>query len=134
MKFFTRITTMLMVALFVVACVKPIYNVHNHPISSEAQKNLSLDEIGNVILKSALDRGWEVNRVSDNEITVRYARRDFVASAKVNFSITDYSIQYDSSSNLNYKNGQIHRNYNNWIINLENDIARNLDKLAYNLD
>ena len=38
----------------------------------------------------------------------------------------DYSITYKESTNLDYMNGQIHRNYNGWIENLDRDIRANL--------
>ena len=44
----------------------------------------------------------------------------------VRYTAKDYSITYKDSSNMQYQDGQIHRNYNGWIENLDRDIRGNL--------
>jgi hypothetical protein len=44
----------------------------------------------------------------------------------VRYTATTYSITYKDSTNLNYRDGQIHKNYNGWIENLDRDIRNEL--------
>ena len=59
-------------------------------------------------------------------VTGRLALRGHVAVVDVRYTVKDYSITYKDSSNMNYQDGQIHRNYNGWIENLNRDIRANL--------
>ena len=52
--------------------------------------------------------------------------RDHVAVVDVRYTATTYSITYKDSTNLNYRDGQIHKNYNGWIENLDRDIRNEL--------
>ena len=51
------------------------------------------------------------------------------AEVKIPFSLTNYSILYSDSRVLDYneKKQRIHRNYNNWVINLNASIQRNFE-------
>ena len=44
----------------------------------------------------------------------------------VRYTPTTYTIAYKDSTNLDFKDGQIHKNYNGWIENLNRDIRGNL--------
>lgn len=134
MRIYSRIATLFMVAIFVAACVRPIYNVQDHPITSRGKQSLTMNDIAEVVMQSALNRGWEASRMGEDTVFITYSRKNYSATAQVFFTYRSYSIEYDSSTNLKYSNGMIHRNYNNWVKRLENDIARNLDKLAYSLN
>ena len=48
--------------------------------------------------------------------------RDHIAIVDITYNSDSYSITYKDSTNLNYNGTNIHRNYNNWINNLDNAI------------
>ncbi len=52
--------------------------------------------------------------------------RSHQAVVLIAFKEKEYSINYESSQNLDYYQGQIHKNYNSWIRNLDNAIQREL--------
>ncbi|WP_447754074.1 hypothetical protein [Pseudomonas nicosulfuronedens] len=57
------------------------------------------------------------------EITVRERHH---AEISIPYSSQQYSIKLRSSSGLDEENGQIHRNYNNWVTLLNEKIQQNL--------
>ena len=52
--------------------------------------------------------------------------RTHTAVIDVEYTTKSYNIVYRSSENLDVGNGQIHKNYNGWIENLNNAIRREL--------
>ena len=59
-------------------------------------------------------------------INGRLVLRGHTAVIDVRYTATNYSITYKESANLDYRDGQIHKNYNGWIENLNRDIRANL--------
>jgi hypothetical protein len=56
----------------------------------------------------------------------RLQARDHVAEISIPYSATRYSINYVSSLNLMASGGQIHKSYNRWVQNLNQNIQLNL--------
>jgi hypothetical protein len=52
--------------------------------------------------------------------------RSHVAVVDINYSTTSYSISHKSSTNLLYDGTEIHKNYNSWIHNLQEEIEKRL--------
>jgi hypothetical protein len=52
--------------------------------------------------------------------------RTHTAEVEIPYSVTSYSIIYKSSVDLKEKDGQIHKNYNGWIQNLNRGIDTQL--------
>jgi urease beta subunit len=107
----------------------PIYNVTDHPVSVSTH-HLSQSKIANVIIGVGLKRGWKMQKTSSSTIRARLDLRSHVAVVDIQFNKKVYNITYNSSKNLKYREGNIHRNYNKWIKNLENDIALALHEAA----
>ncbi|HEY0211625.1 hypothetical protein [Acerihabitans sp.] len=64
-------------------------------------------------------------------INGRLNPRDHQADIQIVYSATEYKINYIASKNLLADGrGHIHRNYNNWIKNLDKDIQLNLAATA----
>lgn len=123
-----RILTIISCLLFVAACkTAPVYNVSSEPVNSvSAQPALSVEQVENVIIGAAIKRGWKPRVVNSGLIEARLDLRQHMAVINISYSPTSYSIQYVDSQNLHYSNGEIHRNYNNWITNLSRDIQLGL--------
>lgn len=123
-----RILTIISCLLLLAACkTAPVYNVSNEPVNSvSGQPALSVEQVENVIIGAAIKRGWKPRVVNSGLIEARLDLRQHTAVINISYSPTSYSIQYVDSQNLHYNNGEIHRNYNNWITNLSRDIQLGL--------
>ncbi len=108
---------------------QPVYNVTDRAFP-EAAKNLSMTEIGNAIIASPRSRGWALQKVSPGVIEGEIKLRKHYAKITINYNKTNYSIKYLSSRNLMATGSEIHRNYNKWIRNLEDDIWQSVSKAA----
>lgn len=100
------------------AAAAKVVNIENQPITAK----LSLPEISKSILKAGTGRGWKMKETGPGEITAKINVRTHSATIVITYSQTSYSITYKDSTNLKYKNGKIHRNYNKWINFLKTDI------------
>ena len=124
---FRRILVVVSVMLLVAACTsRPIVNVTDQPVVSAAGKELTADQVRNAIVAAGNGLGWVMTPVSPGLVSGRLMLRDHVAVVDVRYSAKTFSITYKDSTNLNYKDGQIHRNYNGWIENLDRDIRNEL--------
>lgn len=101
--------------------LQPVYNVSEHPITAVSHR-LSINQVRQVILTAGAERGWVMEQIGSNTIRATLRLRDHVAVADIVYTSSAFSIAYQSSSNLLYADGKIHRNYNSWISNLEQDI------------
>jgi hypothetical protein len=54
--------------------------------------------------------------------------RNHTATAEVKYNTKTYSIRYLDSTNLDASGGNIHKNYNGWIENLDREIRAELLK------
>lgn len=132
MKKFFYLAMVVTMALFVSGCfgrVQPVYNVESAQVPLKLQTG-SLDRVASAIRTAAVNRGWAVEEVSPGLMKATQRSRSHVAVINIRYSNTTYSIEYVSSQDLLYENGQIHRNYNKWIHILEDDINKELNKAA----
>lgn len=119
MKYSNTILASVVVACLLSGCstLTPIHNIRETIALQH-----SLEQVRKAILIAGAQRGWSMTPVQDGVIDAKLAKRDFSTHIKINYSSTQYSIQYVDSTNLNAKNGMIHNNYNRWIANLDKDI------------
>ena len=117
-----------MVALVgLTACTSaPVRNVPESPVVTGSGKPVTADQVRSAIVRAGNTLGWEMTPNAPGAVTGRLALRGHVAVVDVRYSAKDYSIMYKDSTNLDYGNGQIHKNYNGWIENLNRDIRGNL--------
>ena len=111
---------LLVVPSLVLAKPPYIQNIENSPITSTQQ--LSMADVERAIIEGARVRGWQPGVVAPGHIEAVLYIRSHVAKVDILFDTKSYSITYKDSTNLDYKNGRIHRNYNKWVQNLNNDI------------
>lgn len=98
----------------------PILNVSEEPIG----QTLTQEQVKKVIMMAGINRGWNLTEVADGQFKAVLDIRKHQAVVQIDYTDSHYSITYLDSTNLKAKNGQIHKNYNNWINNLSNDIKR----------
>lgn len=98
----------------------PVYNVENatYPI----QKPLSMEQVGRLIRTAAAGRGWIVRHIGPGLIEAKHSVRTHIAEVEITYDTSKFSITYKDSQDLNYTGTAIHKNYNSWVKNLENDI------------
>jgi hypothetical protein len=105
---------------------RPIVNVADQPVVSAAAKQLTEEQVRNGIVSAGVALGWVMTPVSPGLVSGRLSLRDHVAVVDVRYTAKTFSITYKDSTNLDYRDGQIHRNYNGWIANLDRDIRNEL--------
>jgi hypothetical protein len=101
----------------------PIYNVQSSPVKMYKAGYNQVD-VEKAILKAGLGLGWKMEVVSPGTIRGTLNLRSHQAVVLIPYNEKEYSINYESSQNLDYYQGQIHKNYNSWIRNLDNAIQR----------
>ncbi|HSV17851.1 MAG TPA: hypothetical protein VLR71_05540 [Casimicrobiaceae bacterium] len=116
------------VALAVVAgCTsRPVLNVAAEPVVVTPGKAATEENVRDAILRAGAGLGWVMRPVSPGVINGALNLRTHGAVIDVEYTPKSYNIVYRSSTNLDAGNGQIHKNYNGWIENLNNAIRREL--------
>jgi hypothetical protein len=104
----------------------PILNVNQSPITNAAGKPLSRDQVRAAIVRAGASLGWQMKDENPNVLTGSIALRTHSAVIEIPYSANSYSVKYRSSMNLDEKDGNIHKNYNGWIQNLQRGINAQL--------
>ena len=107
-----------------------VQNVEKQPVSTN--RAASLDEIGNAIVRAGVSLNMQMQKVRPGIINATYipiGGRGASAVMEIKYDTKQYSITYKDSQGLKYDGSQIHRNYNNWVQNLDNRIRAQLTTL-----
>jgi hypothetical protein len=119
--FWTLLIAVLMV--YVGACrTAPIYNVTDASYVPPA--SASAKDIERAIISAGASLGWDIEKAGPGKMKGTLHLRSHVAVVDITYDKKSFSIQYVSSKNLLQSGDQIHRNYNNWIMNLKQAIHR----------
>jgi len=117
--------------LSLVACTgAPIRNVPESKIS--ASKPLVMEDVQGAIKRAGAGLGWRMVDGGPGKMIGTLNLRKHTAIVDVVYDTSKYSITYNDSNELNFrpakKDGQpsIHKNYNSWVVNLDNAIQREL--------
>jgi hypothetical protein len=114
-------------ALALAACTsRPVMNVAAEPVVVTPGKTASADNVRDAILRAGAGLGWHMQPMSPGVVRGTIALRGHGAEINVKYTAKSYDIVYVNSTNLNAENGQIHKNYNGWIENLNRAIQREL--------
>lgn len=68
--------------------------------------------------------GWRMEAAGPGLMRGTLLLRTHEAVVQIPYDTQRFSIRYVSSTNLDYANGMIHRNYNSWVQNLQNTIIQ----------
>jgi hypothetical protein len=125
----SRIITLALVLVFALAACssRPIRNVDNDPIVT-AGRTVTMAEVEQAINRAGASLGWVMTPTRPGLVTGRLAIRTHVAVVEITYDTKSFSIRYKDSVNLDYDGGNIHKNYNGWIDNLEREIRANLSR------
>lgn len=125
-----RTLTIVLTLLFLSACStqQPIHNVSGSlvPLRTDGSM-LTMKEVNAAIFSATKIKGWKPTNLDENtveaKITVRSRHR---ATVDINYSDRSYDITLRNSEDLDQKAGMIHRNYNKWVILLDEMIQTEL--------
>ena len=106
--------------------LQPIIDLEDQPIPD----GLSMDQIRKAIKRGSAVRKWIPKQQGSNAYEITLFNRGFVVKVKLTYSQNSYSITYVSSQGLKAQGGRIHRKYNGWVSNLNNDIQRALYEVS----
>lgn len=91
----------------------------------DTQKQITTAEMQTAIYQGLQRYGWQMDSDDGQTIRAHYNKHDrHIANIRIDYSAHRFSIRHESSQGLNYdsRRNTIHRNYNRWIQNLDNDI------------
>lgn len=108
---------------------EPIENVVNVPVVVPSGKNLTRSDVATAIQRAGRSVGWRLIVEGPGLFTGRLELRNHVAVVEIEYDSKTYSIHYRDSANLDAKDGQIHKAYNQWVENLDKAIRAELRML-----
>ena len=110
------------------ACMRcdPILNISNAPVTSASGKALTQEQVKAAIIRAGGALGWQMKEAGPGKLTATLLIRSHTAEIEIPYSPTTYGITYKASTNLHEGEGQIHKNYNGWIQNLNRGITTQL--------
>lgn len=131
---FSRLAKLLvlimLVSLPLAAQARQIQNIENEAIPAKLDgSQRTIEQVRDGIATAARQRGWTVAPGQGNELIASIlVRNRHYAEVSITYTVETFSIKYRDSRELNYNEARntIHRNYNNWIITLSNDIKSHL--------
>ncbi|WP_034913971.1 MULTISPECIES: lipoprotein [Erwinia] len=109
------------------ARTEPVKNV-----KETVSAKYSGEQIKKAVTEAGLARQWVMQPAGPGVINGHLMQRGHRADIRVTYGTGQYAIDYVSSQNLLAENGQIHRNYNRWIANLDQDIQLRLASQGVN--
>lgn len=109
------------------ACFRcdPIYNVVDASVVSS--KPLTAEQVKMAIMRAGAALGWKVKEVGPGKLVATIELRTHQADVEIPYSVKTYSIVYKNSVNLEAADGQIHKAYNGWILNLTKGIDKQIE-------
>jgi hypothetical protein len=105
---------------------RPVMNVTAEPVVVTPGKTATSDNVRDAILRAGSSLGWTMRATAPGVVNGQIHLRTHSAVIDVEYTTKSYNIVYRSSTNLDAGNGQIHKNYNGWIENLNHAIRREL--------
>lgn len=126
-----KIVLLLVAALLLAGCTsKPVLNIENENVPTDVRGGqYTVQQVEAAILSATRKRGWSPRIIKPGLIEASISVRSHRATIEIPYSSSQYSIHYKDSQNLNYDDGSIHRNYNNWVVKLGRTIQ---DELGVN--
>ena len=92
---------------------------------------LTMKEVEKAIFSAAIVKGWKpTNLDADTVEAAITVRGRHSATVDINYSRQSYDIVLKSSDGLDESAGKIHKNYNKWIILLDQTIQAELQQAA----
>lgn len=127
---YKKILIALGMLLLIAGCsTRPIVNITDSPVVVRSGTVVTADQVRDAIVTAGSGLGWVMSPVSPGLVSGRLNLREHLAVVDVIYTTKTFSIKHKESTNLHYRDGQIHKNYNGWIENLDRDIRAQFLKL-----
>jgi hypothetical protein len=122
--------TIVLIGFAVASCrTMPVYNVSDAPVVTKSGQ-VTAAQVHDAILGALNDKGWVVKQDDPGKILAGIVVHDrHKATVNIDYSPTHYSITYMDSENLLYDGTNIHKNYNQWVMSLEEEINLRLSQI-----
>jgi len=121
------LSSLLIVGVLLSGCgAGKVYNVSKPAL----EKKYTKKQMKNAIVAALQRFKWKIVQESSSKIIAKYSRGKIMAKIALTYTENSYEINYVDSKNLKYNGVKIHKNYNGWIYNLEQEIDNNLRKIA----
>ena len=118
------------VMMLAVGCtLAPIQNVQGSPVITASGKAASMQDVQQAIMRAGSALGWQITPVKPGQLTGQLFLRSHQAIVDITHDTKQYNITYKDSVDLGAKDGQIHKNYNGWVQNLDRGIRAQLSTL-----
>jgi hypothetical protein len=128
-RLFLSVAVMALMVLGLAGCRKTIA-VQNQSSPMPVLTQVSDKDIGQAIIRGGARTNWEIVPAGARTMIGTLNVRSHQAVVTITYDKTNYRIQYKSSVNLQYEDGKIHPNYNNWVSLLDNNIRQELAALT----
>ena len=106
----------------------PVNNLENIAISGSS-KNLTMGKVESAIKKACHYHGWTTKKIKPGLIEATLLIRSHKAVVNIPFNTKRYSINYKSSTNLDYDGKNIHSQYYVWVRNLRKRIDFEIENM-----
>ena len=103
---FILIAMVLVVALSIGCRSSILKNVENAPITFKTENKPSMEQIKKAIITAGAGLGWRIASQSPGHLIGTLNLRKHTAIVDIKYTIENFSITYNSSTNLNYN--QLH--------------------------
>ena len=104
----------------------PVFNLVDVPVPTSTSKVLTAEQVRAAIIRAGSSLGWQVSDAGPGRLVGTIALRKHTAEIEIPYNESSFSITYKNSTNLDAAEGQIHKNYNGWIQNLNRGILTQL--------
>lgn len=113
------------------ACQTPqsIQNIDGAAVTPSTAKSLSAAQVRASIIAAGTSLGWKVVDAGSGRLEATLNLRTHTAVVDIPYSGSSYSIKHKRTEGLNESGGTIHRNYNNWVNNLDKAIRTEIARL-----
>ena len=118
-----------LVALFTLSACKTTVPVRDFPynaIPMAQSQNHSDKDIEKAIIKACLQLVWQCAAKSEWVVAAVLNIRTHQLTVDINYTPSQFSVEYVDSVNLRYDGKKIHRQYVNWVNNLIRHIQAEL--------
>jgi hypothetical protein len=107
----------------------PIQNMTNVPVAPASGKGLQASQVRAAIITAGTSLGWRVADAGPGRLEGTLNLRTHTAVVDLPYTASTYGITYKRSDGLNAADGNIHRNYNGWVQNLDRAIRTEISRL-----
>jgi hypothetical protein len=109
------------------ANLSPVLNPSHVPIVGVPGGGRAVHD---AIIRAVADKGWTLAGDAPGVVRASIQKDTFMATVAIAYTGSEYSITYESSSNLKFDGTRIHKRYNLWVDRLRAQINAELQKPA----